>query len=75
MAIEKKIKIPGDFFNFHAFILAPTTTTTTTSCEDEWPQKKCKKCSKKKCKKDKKCQKNCQKTCDRCDDRTLAFDY
>ena len=43
-----------------------TTTTTTTSCEDEWPQKKCKKCNEKKCKKDKKCKKKCKNTCDLC---------
>ena len=36
-------------------------------CEDEWPQKKCKKCNAKKCKKCKKCKKKCKNTCDLCD--------
>ena len=47
---------------------APTTTPTTPSCEDEWPQKKCKKCNAKKCKKNKNCKKKCKNTCNLCED-------
>ena len=41
---------------------------TAGNCEDDWPQKKCKKCNAKKCKKDKKCKKNCKNTCKLCED-------
>jgi len=47
-----------------------TTTTTTTKdeiCEDEWPQKKCKKCNGKKCQKGS-CVKKCKNTCNLCED-------
>ena len=44
----------------------PTTTLAPPACEDDWPQKKCKKCNKKKCKKSEKCKMNCKKTCNLC---------